>query len=79
MENKQEPGFEQAMQRLEEIVRRLEKGDAKLEDAMKLFEEGTGLAARCGRLLDNAEKQVVRLTKGADGLPAEKEFELGEA
>lgn len=78
-EEKQELQFEQAMQRLEQIVRQLEKGDAKLEDAMKLFEEGTSLAARCGRLLDEAEKQVVRLSKGADGLPVEGEFEVGEA
>ena len=48
--------FEQSMQRLEQIVRLLEKGDAHLEDAMKLFEEGTGLAARCQEMLDKAEK-----------------------
>ena len=47
METKQELSFEQSMQRLEQIVRLLEKGDAPLEDAMKLFEEGTVLAARC--------------------------------
>ena len=66
--------FEQSMQRLEEIVRLLEKGDAPLEDAMKLFEEGTGLAARCQTMLDEAEKQVVRLSKGPDGQPVEAEF-----
>ena len=79
MEDKREPGFERAMQRLEQIVKQLEKGDAGLEDAMKLFEEGTALAAYCGKLLDQAEKQVVRLSKGADGLPVEGEFEIGEA
>ncbi len=66
--------FEQSMQRLEQIVRLLEKGDAPLEDAMKLFAEGTGLAARCQEMLDTAEKQVVRLSKGADGEPVETEF-----
>ena len=66
--------FEQSMQRLEQIVRLLEKGDAPLEDAMKLFEEGTGLAARCQEMLEQAEKQVVRLAKGPDGQPVETEF-----
>ncbi len=66
--------FEQSMQRLEQIVRLLEKGDAPLEDAMKLFEEGTGLAVRCQDMLDKAEKQVVRLSKGPDGEPVETEF-----
>ena len=66
--------FEESMQRLEQIVRLLEKGDAPLEDAMKLFEEGTGLAARCQKMLEKAEKQVVRLAKGPDGEPVETEF-----
>ena len=66
--------FEESMQRLEQIVRLLEKGDAPLEDAMKLFEEGTGLAARCQEMLEKAEKQVVPLAKGPDGQPVETEF-----
>ena len=78
METKQELSFEQSMQRLEQIVRLLEKGDAPLEDAMKLFEEGTVLAACCDKLLDSAEKKIVKLAKGADGEPVESEFELGE-
>ena len=69
--------FEQSMQRLEQIVRLLEKGDAPLEDAMKLFEEGTGLAARCQAMLEEAEKQVVRLSKGPEGQPVESEFDDG--
>ena len=40
--------FEQAMARLEEIVRLLEKGDAPLEESMSLFEEGAKLAAQLG-------------------------------
>ena len=69
--------FEQSMQRLEQIVRLLEKGDAPLEDAMKLFTEGTALAARCQTMLEEAEKQVVKLAKGPDGEPVESEFADG--
>lgn len=78
-EKKPEPSFEQAMQRLEQIVRLLEKGDAPLEDAMGLFEEGTALAARCEKLLSTAEKRIVKLAKGPDGAPTETEFDLGDA
>lgn len=67
--------FEESMLRLEEIVRRLEKGDAPLEDALSLFEEGTALAKSCNELLSKAEQQVVKLSKGADGEPVEQEFE----
>lgn len=70
--------FEAAMTRLEEIVRLLEKGDTALEDSLSIFEEGTSLIKYCGKLLDDAELTVVRLTKGADGEPVESVFEEEE-
>ena len=66
--------FEQAMLRLEEIVRQLERGDAQLDQALALFEEGTKLVRTCSGLLDDAQLQVVRLMKGADGAPQEVPF-----
>lgn len=66
--------FEQKMARLEEIVARLEKGDAQLSDSLTLFEEGTRLVASCRTELDKAEQQVVKLMKGEDGAPVETEF-----
>jgi exodeoxyribonuclease VII small subunit len=56
--------FEQKMARLEEIVGKLEKGEAQLSDSLALFEEGTRLAAACRMELDQAEQQVVKLMKG---------------
>ncbi len=75
---KKKAGFEESMLRLEEIVHLLEKGDTPLEDAMKLFEEGTKLAKSCDDMLNKAEKKVVLLTKGEDGSPVETEFDPGE-
>ena len=66
--------FEQKMARLEEIVAKLEKGDAQLGDSLALFEEGTRLVSACRCELDCAEQQVVKLMKGADGAPVETEF-----
>ena len=66
--------FEENIARLEEIVAVLEKGDAKLADSLKLFEEGTKLVSACGKQLDEAEQRVVKLTKGADGAPVESPF-----
>lgn len=68
--------FEESMARLEEIVSRLEKGEAPLDESIALFEEGTKLAAECGKKLDQAEQAVVRLTKGADGAPEETPLEV---
>ena len=66
--------FEEAMQRLQEIVGKLESGEESLEDSMKLFQEGAKLSAQCYQMLDKAEQQVVRLIKGPDGAPIENEF-----
>ena len=70
--------FEEKMKRLEEIATSLEKGDAALEDSLKLFEEGTKLIAECSRQLETAEQKVVKLMKGADGAPQELPFETLE-
>ncbi len=72
---KKSQSFEQSITRLDEIVRQLEQGNVPLEEALKLFQEGTKLVETCGSLLDHAELTVVKLMKSADGTPAETEFE----
>ncbi len=69
--------YEQSVKRLEEIVRALERGDVSLDESLKLFQEGTQLVQRCTKLLDQAELEIVKLSKGADGAPVESEFEDG--
>lgn len=64
--------FEESMTRLDEIVKALEAGDVPLEESMKLFEEGTKLAAKCAELLDTAELKVSKLMAGPDGTPVEE-------
>lgn len=66
--------FETSMTRLEEIVKKMERGDVPLEEALRLFEEGTGLIRSCAAQLDAAELKVVRLMKGSDGAPVETPF-----
>ncbi len=70
--------FEADLTRLEEIVKRLEDGSVPLEESMKLFREGTDLAAACGKLLDEAELEIVKLTKGPEGTIVEAPFEHEE-
>ena len=59
--NPENKTFEQSMTRLEEIVSLLERGDAPLEEAMTLFEEGAKLSAQCSAMLDKAEQKVSML------------------
>ena len=55
--------FEQAMERLGEIVARLESGEESLEDSLKLFEEGAALSSQCYKKLDKAEQKIRNLTE----------------
>lgn len=64
--------FESSIMRLEEVVRLLEKGDAPLDKALALFEEGTALIKTCSKMLDDAEQQVTLLVKGT--VPKEQPF-----
>ena len=72
--NENNTAFETNMQRLEAIVRTLERGDAPLEESMKLFQEGTELVKSCGKLLDEAELQAKKIMVSQDGTPMEGDF-----
>ncbi len=60
--------FEASMARLEEIVLRLESGEATLDESLKLFEEGSKLMGKCNAMLDAAE-QKVNVLLGREGTP----------
>lgn len=53
--------FEQAIKRLEQVVRELETGDLPLDQALALFQEGVMLTRHCGELLDTAEARIEKL------------------
>lgn len=66
--------FEQNMQRLEQIVRAMERGDVPLEESLQLFKEGTSLVQACGKLLDEAQLQVKKVMTAPDGSPVLEDF-----
>ena len=57
------PSFEEALERLEAIVDRLEQGDLELEAALRAFEEGVALTRRCAGQLEDAERRIEVLVK----------------
>ncbi len=67
--------FEENMQRLEQIVRTMERGEVPLEESLKLFQEGTELVSACGKLLDEAELKIKKIVSGPDGEPVEEDFD----
>lgn len=71
--------FEEAMARLEDIVRLLENGKGGLEDSLTAFEEGIALVKSCNEKLTRAEQKVRILIQGEVGELQEADFLQGEA
>jgi exodeoxyribonuclease VII small subunit len=68
--------FEDALAELERIVRQLEEGKAKLDDAISSYERGTALRRHCEAKLREAQAKVERITISADGVPGAEPMRL---
>ncbi|PTX53931.1 exodeoxyribonuclease VII small subunit [Melghirimyces profundicolus] len=73
----EELSFEEAIERLEEVVDQLENGNVTLEESIRLFEEGMKLSRYCGSKLDKLEQQVEMLVQ-ENGDWMKKPFQPGE-
>lgn len=67
--------FEEAITRLEAVVRELEGGGLSLEKALELFAEGIELSRVCSRNLDAAEQRIAVLTRDEGGAMSLKELD----
>ena len=70
--------FEDCLTRLEQIVGQLEAGTLSLEDSLKVFEEGIGLARHCAKYLAYAERRIEVLAKDDTGALSQKPFAFTE-
>jgi len=61
--------FEKAMQELEEIVSRLERGDVPLEQSISIYERGELLKRHCEALLHSAENKIEKIRLDDEGRP----------
>jgi exodeoxyribonuclease VII small subunit len=78
MDKKGKKTFEDALSQLESIVARLENGDLRLEESLKLFEEGIRLSRFCNQKLNEAQTKVEVLVKGNGGELEPRPFEPEE-
>lgn len=77
MPRKKAASFEENLQELEKIVRRLESGEAPLEEVMADYTRGMELSGRCLEALKKAEKQMdVMLAESLDGGVTEQELAI---
>lgn len=71
--------FENKLQRLEEIVNKMESGDLSLDDSLKFFEEGVKLSRECNQQLVQAEQKMkILLSVDASGNPVTEDFQIRE-
>jgi exodeoxyribonuclease VII small subunit len=63
-----EPGFEDAQRELEEIVQRLESGQASLDEAIALWERGEELYRLCVAKLDSAQGRIDELARRVEAV-----------
>ncbi len=61
--------FETSLKKLEDIVKELEEGELSLEQSLKRYEQGVGLARFCNAKLEEAEKRIEILQKDGEGEP----------
>jgi exodeoxyribonuclease VII small subunit len=59
--------FEKALEELETIVNRLERGEVPLAESIAIYERGDALRKHCAKLLGEAEARVERIRLGSDG------------
>lgn len=67
----EELSFEEALRRLEEIVRTLERGEAPLDESIALYQEGDRLKRHCEARLKAAQARIEQIAFGADGQPVD--------
>lgn len=72
-----EMSFENAMQELEEITGKLEKGNLSLDESVASFEEGMKLAKKCNNILEDAEKKIKILVQKDENIE-EEDFKIEE-
>lgn len=81
---KKEINFEKSLERLEEILEKMNAGTVGLDDSLKLYEEADGLIKACGTKLNDAERKIEKLIKNreggivtdTEGQPATEPFDL---
>ncbi len=66
--------FEKAMERLEDIVDELEKGELDIDKSLQIFEEGIKMSRVCAKKLNEAEQKIEKLTRDQKGELVEELF-----
>ncbi|MDA3923477.1 MAG: exodeoxyribonuclease VII small subunit [Kiritimatiellae bacterium] len=73
--SEEKKSFEDSLKRLDKIVQDMESGEMELDAMISAFEEGQRLVKSCSEKLNEVEKKIEKVVKGADGQIATEPFE----
>ncbi|QHK17430.1 MAG: exodeoxyribonuclease VII small subunit [Methanomassiliicoccales archaeon Mx-03] len=75
-ENVEEMTFEQSIDALEALVKRLEDGGIDLDESLRIYEQAVALRDHCRSILEDGERRIRKIMETADGSVREEEFEI---
>lgn len=75
-ENVDEMSFEECIDALEGLVKRLEDGGIDLDESLKIYEQAVALRDHCKRILEDGERRIKKIMETADGTVREEGFDL---
>ncbi len=75
-ENVDEMSFEESIDALEGLVKRLEDGGIDLDESLRIYEQAVALRDHCKRILEEGERRIKKIMETADGTVREEGFDL---
>lgn len=75
-ENVEGMTFEQSIDALEALVKRLEDGGIDLDESLRIYEQAVALRDHCRSILEDGERRIRKIMETADGSVREEEFEI---
>ena len=75
-ENVDEMSFEESIDALEGLVKRLEDGGIDLDESLRIYEQAVALRDHCKRILEDGERRIKKIMETADGTVREEGFDL---
>ena len=71
-----EMSFEQSIDALEALVKRLEDGGIDLDESLRIYEQAVALRDHCRSILEDGERRIRKIMESADGTVREEEFDV---
>lgn len=71
-----EMSFEESIDALEALVKRLEDGGIDLDESLRIYEQAVALRDHCRSILEDGERRIRKIMESADGTVREEEFDL---